>query len=260
MLDLHPLVLGLAAAMTMMSALWLWSLRLEDVSIVDIFWGLGFVLAAAVYHLSGDGDPLRMRVVLGLVAVWGLRLSWHLFRRNWGEEEDYRYREMREKAGSSFRWRSLVTVFWLQAALLWIVALPLWAAQDTATPPAWTGWDVVGVVLFGIGFTFEAVGDYQLQRFKADPDNRGKVLDSGLWRYTRHPNYFGDAVLWWGFAMFAVAVDGRLWTLIGPVVMTVLLMKVSGVALLEKRLSETKPKYADYVRRTNAFFPWFPKS
>ncbi|UCC84703.1 MAG: DUF1295 domain-containing protein [Gemmatimonadota bacterium] len=250
---------ALAAAVATMSVVWVLSLVKRDAGIIDVFWGLGFVLVTWLYFLMTEGATPRRYVVLAAVTVWGLRLSLYILKRNWGQAEDYRYREMRERNPGSFPWRSLFTVFWLQAFLLWAISMPLLQAQRSATPAGLTWIDALGVLVFAIGLTFEAGGDWQLWRFKRDPANAGKVLDRGFWRYTRHPNYFGDAMVWWGFFLFAAATPGSLWTIYSPVVMTVLLMRVSGVALLEKRLAEVKPGYRDYVERTNAFFPWFPK-
>ncbi|NIR43712.1 MAG: DUF1295 domain-containing protein [Gemmatimonadetes bacterium] len=248
---------GLAVALGLMTLVWIGSLVKRDASIIDIFWGLGFVLVAWTYlWLSGAGT-VRAYLVAGLVTLWGLRLSLYILWRNWGEEEDYRYREMRERNPKTFPWRSLVTVFWLQGALLWAISLPLLQAERIPEPAGLTWIDGLGILFFVVGFVFEAGGDWQMARFKRDPANEGKVLDHGLWRYTRHPNYFGDAMVWWGLFMFAAAT-GALWTIYSPVIMTILLMRVSGVTLLEKRLQETKPRYRDYVERTNAFFPWFP--
>jgi steroid 5-alpha reductase family enzyme len=187
-------------------------------------------------------------------------LSLYLFVRNRGQGEDFRYREMRESWGRAFPWVSLFTVFLLQAGILWVVALPVGRAVRADAPAGWSAWDVAGTAVFAVGLVFETVGDWQLRRFKSDPDNRGKVLDRGLWRYTRHPNYFGDAVVWWGLSLPALSAPGSWWVLIGPALMTFLLMRVSGVALLEKSLQDTKPGYREYVESTSAFFPWFPKN
>ena len=250
---------GLVAALGLTTLVWLSSLIKRDVSIVDIFWSLGFVMLAWFYRSQVPLESLRQTLVPILVTVWGLRLSLYILWRNWGQGEDYRYAAMREKWGQSFPLLSLPIVFWLQGVLFWIIAAPLLQVQASRSPAEATWLDVLGFVLFAIGFYFESVGDYQLARFKADPANRGKVMDRGLWRYTRHPNYFGDATLWWGFGCFALATTGSLWTLVGPIVMTFLIVKVSGVALLEKGLGDTKPKYREYVRRTSAFIPWPPR-
>ncbi|MDX2034121.1 MAG: DUF1295 domain-containing protein [Blastocatellia bacterium] len=239
--------------------LWLLSLRLRDASIVDIFWGLGFVLIAGTTYLLTDGYEVRRELLTAMVFLWGLRLAAYLAWRNIGKGEDYRYQAMRKRHGERFPIVSLYTVFALQGVLMWIISLPLQMAQLPAQPARLTPLDALGVALWLIGLAFESIGDWQLARFKADPANKGRVMDRGLWAWTRHPNYFGDAVVWWGF--FAVAAaTGAWWTAIGPLLMTLLLMKVSGVALLEKTLVKTKPEYQAYARRTSAFFPWFPKS
>jgi len=195
------------------------------------------------------------------VALWGLRLGAYLLRRKWGEPEDHRYAAMRARWGERrFPWLSLVIVFWLQAVILWVVSWPLFQAVRADRPAGLTWLDGVGVVLFVVGFVFETVGDWQLARFKADPANRGRVMDLGLWRYTRHPNYFGECVLWWGFGLIALATGfaEAWWTLVSPVVMTFLLLRVSGVSLLEETIEERRPGYREYVRRTNAFVPGRP--
>jgi steroid 5-alpha reductase family enzyme len=252
-------VVGLGVALSLLTVVWLVSLVRRDASIIDVFWALGFVALAWLYNWLTEASTPRAHLVLALVTLWGVRLSLYILWRNWGKGEDYRYREMRERSPKSFPWRSLFTVFWLQAVLLWAISMPLLQAQRKPIPPQLTWLDGLGILLFLIGFAFEAGGDWQLARFKADPRNEGKVLDRGFWRYTRHPNYFGDAMVWWGFFCLAAATPGSLWTIYSPILMTVLLIRVSGVALLEKRLQDVKPGYRDYVARTNAFFPWFPK-
>jgi steroid 5-alpha reductase family enzyme len=250
---------GFAAALGFTTLIWLGSLVKRDASIVDIFWSLGFVMLAWVYRSLVPVESFRQTLVPVLVTIWGLRLSLYILWRNSGHGEDYRYAAMREKYGKSFPLLSLVIVFWLQGALFWLIGMPLLQVQTSTTPASWTWLDGLGLTLFSIGFFFESVGDWQLARFKADPTNKGKVMDRGLWRYTRHPNYFGDATLWWGFGCFALATTGSLWTLVSPFLMSFLIVKVSGVALLEKGLGNTKPKYREYVRRTSAFFPWPPR-
>ncbi|MEO1576963.1 MAG: DUF1295 domain-containing protein, partial [Pseudomonadota bacterium] len=199
----------------------------------------------------------RSWLVVGLVLVWALRLSIYITARNWGHEEDYRYQAMREKRGPSFAYTSLVIVFLLQAVIAWVVSLPLLGVALSTSPLG--PLDALGVLVFLVGLYFEAVGDWQLSRFKANPDNKGKVMDRGLWRYTRHPNYFGDFTLWWGLYLIALA-GGAWWAFPGPIIMSFFLLKVSGVAMLEKDIGERRPKYADYIERTNAFFPGPPKA
>ena len=241
-----------------MAILWLISLQLNNSSIVDIFWGAGFVIANWVYFvLTPDGFPLRKWLVGILVTVWGLRLSFHILRRNWGKPEDFRYQVWRKEAGARWWWLSFFRVFLLQGILMWIISAPLLAAQRGAKPAQIILIDILGVIVWGIGFFFEAVGDLELARFKADPANKGKVMDRGVWRYTRHPNYFGDSAQWWGYYLIAVFAGGW-WTIFGPILMTLFLMRVSGVALLEKTL-ETRPGYKEYIEKTSAFLPWFPR-
>jgi steroid 5-alpha reductase family enzyme len=239
--------------------LWLLSLKLKDASIVDIFWGIGFVLIAVTSYEIADGYVGRRFLLTALVVMWGGRLAGYLGRRNLGHGEDYRYQAMRKRYGDRFPLLSLFLVFGLQGVLMWTISLPLQAAQLAPQPDRLTALDWLGALLWATGMAFETIGDWQLSHFKADPANQGKVMDRGLWAYTRHPNYFGDALLWWGYYLIAVAA-GAWWTVFSPILMTLLLMKVSGVALLEKTLVKTKPEYQDYVRRTNAFFPWFQRS
>jgi len=252
-------LLGVAAALVLMTLVWATSLPKGDVSIIDIFWGPGFALLAIIYYVTGPQATLRQLLVPALVAIWGVRLGLYIFWRGRGKGEDYRYAEMRRKWGAKFPALSLVIVFWLQAILLWLIAMPLLVVQRSGQPDAITWLDALGLLLFIVGFAFEAVGDFQMARFKDEPANKGRVLDSGLWRYTRHPNYFGDALLWWGFWLLTASATGAVWTVASPLIMTILLLKVSGVALLEKGLAQTKPHYRDYVRRTSSFIPWPPK-
>jgi steroid 5-alpha reductase family enzyme len=249
---------GLLVILGCMAALWILSLYLKNSSIVDIFWGAGFVVVNWVYFaLSPDGFLPRKLLIGILVTVWGLRLFIHILTRNWGKPEDFRYRKWREENGRRWWWQSFFQVFLLQGLLLWIISAPLLVAQHSGLPDRLTWIDGVAVVIWGIGFFFESAGDAQLARFKADPANKGRVLDTGVWRYTRHPNYFGDAAQWWGFYLIGASAGGW-WAIFSPVIMTVLLLRVSGVALLEKTL-ETRPGYKEYVERTSAFVPWFPK-
>ena len=258
---MSPILGGLVVALALLTLVWIGSVVHQDASLVDRFWGLGFVGLALYYWrtaeaVSGDSGSVRA-LLLGLVTLWGVRLSGYLTWRNWGHGEDYRYQAMRQAAGPTFWWTNLFRVHYLQAGVMWFVSLPLLAGfqgrASLGNPLVW-----FGLSLFAVGFFFEAAGDWQLTRFRANPANQGRVLDSGVWRYTRHPNYFGDACLWWGFYCIAVAAGGA-WTVLSPVVMTALLLKVSGVALLEKKLVETKPQYRDYVTRTSPFFPWPPR-
>jgi steroid 5-alpha reductase family enzyme len=243
-----------------MTVLWLVSLLVKDSSIVDIFWGPGFVVVGWLYYaLTPDGYAPRRLLIAALVTLWGLRLGLYLALRNLPKGEDYRYRNWRQQFGGAWWWQSYLRVFLLQGAVMWLVSLPLLVGQAGAEPAFATLLDGLGVALWSLGFVFETIGDWQLARFKANPANAGRVLDSGLWRYTRHPNYFGDAVVWWGLFCIAASAPGGLLTVISPVVMTTLLMRVSGVALLERNLNRTKPEYAAYIARTSAFFPRPPR-
>ena len=246
------------AVAAVMIVTWLISLALHNASIVDITWGLGFVVVAWVVRLQGDTNTERQWLLVALTTLWGLRLAGYLFWRNHGEPEDYRYRAMRRRWGDRFPIISLLTVFTLQGVLMWVVSLPVQLGQVPDGPDLGVV-ALAGVVVYAIGITFEAVGDAQLARFKADPANEGRVLDSGLWRYTRHPNYFGDCCVWWGIALVAAESGTGAWGIVGAVVMTVLLLRVSGVALLEKSLRKRKPEYQAYVERTSAFVPLPPK-
>lgn len=254
------LLMTLVATAALMLCVWLLSLLQRNASIVDVFWGLGFVLIAHIACVLGGGYSGRKLLVTSLVTVWGVRLAVYLLWRNWGQEEDYRYRAMRKRHGERFPWVSLYTVFGLQGALMWVISLPVQVAQISPVPARLTWLDGLAALLWAVGLLFESVGDWQLARFKADATNHGKVMDRGLWAYTRHPNYFGDAVAWWAFFLVALATPGGLWTVISPLLMTFMLMRVSGVALLERKLVKTRPEYDAYRRRTNAFFPWFPRA
>jgi steroid 5-alpha reductase family enzyme len=241
-----------------MALLWLVSLALRDSSIVDPFWGTGFVIVNWLYFaLTPDGLPARKWIAAILVTIWGLRLSGYLLWRNWGKGEDFRYQKWRQESGKKWWWYSFFKVYLLQGILLWIISAPLLAAQYGSASGGLTAFDILAIPVWLVGFFFEAAGDFQLARFKADPANKGKVLDHGVWRYTRHPNYFGDAAQWWAYYLFALGAGGW-WTIFSPVIMTILLMRVSGVTLLEKTLTTTKPGYKEYVENTSAFVPWFP--
>jgi steroid 5-alpha reductase family enzyme len=253
-------MLMLTAALVILAVVvvtWLVSLALRDASVIDPVWPLGFVAVAITAFVVGDGDEGRRLLLLVLVAVWGLRLSGYLIIRNAGKGEDFRYTAMREKRGRNFWIISLVTVFMVQGVLMWIVSLPV---QLAAVPDRALGWlAVTGAVIWGIGVAFESIGDWQLARFKANPDSRGKVLDTGLWRYTRHPNYFGDFLVWWGIFLVAAESGPGAWGIAGPLLMTLLLVKVSGAGLLEKDIATRRPGYAEYVRRTSGFIPRPPR-
>lgn len=260
-MSLIPLAfVGLGVAGAYVTAIWLLSLALRNASIIDIFWGPGFVLLAIVYALlSDDGYSGRQILVCVLVAIWGLRLGGYILSRNAGHGEDYRYQKMRENAGPAFWWRSLLTVFWLQGVLLWVIAAPLLIAVHSDEPDHLSITDYAGAAVWLLGISFEAIGDFQLARFKANAENKGKVMDRGLWRYTRHPNYFGDATLWWGYFIIAAGTPWGFVTIYAPAIMTFMLTRVSGVAMLERTIGRRRAGYDEYIRRTSAFFPLPPK-
>lgn len=243
----------------LMVATWVVSLIKKNASIVDIVWGLGFVLVAWAVRLRVDtGLPARQNLLVALTTIWGLRLAGYLFWRNHGKGEDYRYKAMRKHWGARFPLVSLGTVFGLQGVLMFVVSLGVQLGQTRSTPAV--GWlAYLGVAVWAVGIFFEWVGDAQLAKFKADPSNAGTVMNRGLWKFTRHPNYFGDACVWWGIALVAAETTVGKWGLLGAAVMTTLLRRVSGVVLLEKSLSKRKAGYAEYVARTSAFVPRPPK-
>jgi steroid 5-alpha reductase family enzyme len=244
-------VLLVAATLT-----WLLSLPLRNVAIVDSLWSLMLFACGAIYALGSDPRSPRLSLVLWLLVFWSVRLSFYITARGLGKGEDRRYQQIRARNQPRFALKSVYLVFWLQALLAWIISLPLLGAFATNRPLSWL--DCAGVLLWSAGFIFEAVGDLQLARFKRDPANAGAVMNRGLWRYTRHPNYFGEFCIWWGFYLIALAA-GAWWALPGPALMSFLLLRVSGVRLLEKDIGNRRPQYADYVLKTNAFFPAPPR-
>jgi steroid 5-alpha reductase family enzyme len=256
MFDLHAWlaatgVLLLAAALT-----WIASLLQRNVTIVDSLWSMLFVLAAFTYGAMVEVPGPRTAWVQVLVTLWGLRLSIYLLARNHGKEEDRRYQAIRKRNEPGFSFKSLYLVFGFQAVLAAVISLPLLAAINSGRPLGLL--DYAGVALWAVGLFFEAVGDWQLARFKADPASAGKVMDRGLWRYTRHPNYFGDFCVWWGFYLLALSAGGW-WSIVGPALMSALLMKYSGVGLLERHIGKRRPEYEAYAKRTNTFFPGPPR-
>jgi steroid 5-alpha reductase family enzyme len=250
---------ALLVIMILMTILWIVSVIIKNVSIVDLFWGFGFVITSGFYFLATPGTGPRKIILLTLVAIWGLRLSVYLAWRNIGKGEDFRYREFRKKYGENrYWWVSFFQTFLLQGVLMWLISAPLLGAQYYVPDGTLGILDVAGILFWIIGFSFEAGGDFQLAVFKSDASNKGKVLDTGFWRFTRHPNYFGDSSVWWGYGFFCLAAGSYL-PVLGSVLMTALIIKVSGVALLEKSLKEQKPQYKEYIEKTSAFLPWFPK-
>ena len=244
---------------SLVSLLWLLSIAIKNVSIVDIFWGFGFVVVNAFYVYSLKEINPRNWLLLALVSIWGLRLTLYLAIRNIGKAEDYRYQQFRKDYGAErYWWFSYFQVFLLQGGLIVLVSLPLLAVHLSETSSELFWLDYLAILVWIIGFSFEAGGDYQLYQFKKNSENKDKVLNTGFWKYTRHPNYFGDAAVWWAYALFSIAAGGY-WQVIGSIIMTLLILKVSGVAMLERTLKHSKPKYQEYIKKTSAFLPWFPK-
>jgi steroid 5-alpha reductase family enzyme len=253
-----PLI-NLASLAAMMTVGWIFSVWRHNVTIVDSLWGLGFVLVAGVTFWTGSGFTGRSMLILMMTAAWGLRLAGYLTWRNWGQVEDHRYGQWREESGGNFWIVSLFKVFWLQALFLWVISLVLQKAQLSHEPSRLTGLDMLGALVWLTGFVFEWIGDWQLARFKADPKNRGKVMDRGLWAWSRHPNYFGEFLIWWGFFLVALATPGGWWTVISPIIISIVLLKMTGVPLTEAALKTRRPGYAEYIKKTSTFFPRPPK-
>jgi steroid 5-alpha reductase family enzyme len=250
------LLKNLALLAAVVGSLWTVCCLLRNVNLVDIFGGLGFVLLAWLSLLFGERFLVRPMALTAMVTIWGIRLSGYLAWRNLGKAEDYRYAAMREKHGNRFAIVSLFTVFVLQGALMWIIALPIQIGILTADE--WQTWRWLGAAVWLAGLLFESIGDYQLAAFKANPAHRGQVMNRGLWRFTRHPNYFGDFLVWWGLFLVAAQTESWWWTIVAPALMSFLLIRVSGVRLLESSLRQRIAGYEDYVARTSSFIPWPP--
>lgn len=235
---------------------WLMSLKSNNVTVVDSLWAMFFFISTALtfYWLTLPSE--RAYLVLFLVTIWSFRLSTYLHIRNHNKTEDLRYQAIRARNQPNFRYKSVYLVFVLQAFLAWFISLPLnFALQSTTSLNAL---DWLGFSLWLMGMSFQVTGDAQLKQFKSKPENKGKILDQGVWRYTRHPNYFGESCIWLGYGMIAVAA-GFWWSMISSIFMIYLLIKVTGVKLLEADIAERRPGYKTYTLKTNAFFPWFPK-
>jgi steroid 5-alpha reductase family enzyme len=249
-----------AGAFALVVAVWLASLRLHDASIIDVFWGVGFIAIAWVCFAVGHGERDRRLLLAILVTVWGARLAFHIGRRNHGKGEDPRYAVMRERDGARFWVTSLYRVFLVQAVTMWIISLPLQAGGSLGGRRDLGALDMIGAAVWLLGFAFESIGDLQLDRFKADPASHGKVMDRGLWRYTRHPNYFGDATLWWGLGLVGLGAGiAAAWGLIGSAIDTLILTRVSGKPVLERDIEARRPGYRDYIWRTSGFVPLPPR-
>lgn len=255
------LIINALILLVTLAGLWLYSIRIRDVSFIDAFWAFGMVMMAVSSFLQTDGDPARRWMLTALCMLWGLRLATHLYTRWRAHGEDPRYRKIlghaMEKNGWSFPKAALIMVFAMQGPMLFIVCLPVQLGQISSQPVGALA--ATGAIIAMVGIVFETTGDAQLQRHRNNPAMAGKVLDSGLWRYTRHPNYFGDACTWWGLYLIGAEASPGLWALPGPLLITWLLTRLSGVPMLERGLKKTRPGYEDYVRRTSGFFPLPPK-
>jgi steroid 5-alpha reductase family enzyme len=246
------------AVFSYITAVFLAALLKKDNSIVDVAWGPGFILVAVVTFFLRPGFEVRHILISLLVTVWGVRLAAHIYLRNRGRGEDFRYAKWRKDWGRWFVPRSFLQVFMLQGIFMLIISSPIVIVNRSETRGL-TPLDALGALLWFLGFLFEAVGDYELKRFKQNPESKGRIMTAGLWKYTRHPNYFGEAALWWGVFLIALSVPGGWVGIISPLTIGFLLLKVSGVTMLEKKYAGNE-EFAAYARRTSAFFPWFPKN
>ena len=261
---ISSLLLNAVVLVAVVLVLWAISVKIGDVSFIDSFWGAGMALMALTSWLQLEEPGAVANLLLAMTAAWGLRLGIYLFRRWQAEGEDKRYERMlrKDREKGRFAFAALTKVWLGQAFLLFLVSSPAQLgilSSEAPAPLAGIAW--AGIALYLVGITFEWLGDWQLARFKADPANKGEVMDKGLWRYTRHPNYFGDACAWWGIWLVAASVSWEIaaWTVVGPLFLTFTLVKWSGAALLEKGMKHTRPGYEDYKRRTSAFIPMPPK-
>ncbi len=255
------LATNFAVLIACMIVLWLISIRINDVSFIDSFWAAGFIVVAGVtFALTPDGAEPRRLLLLAITAVWGIRLAGYLLWRWRKEGPDKRYVAMLRRAEpGKVHQMTLRNVFLMQGVLLWLVSLPVQLGQVSAVPAALGPLAFIGAGLAIVGILFESIGDWQMAGFKADPANHGKVMDRGLWRFTRHPNYFGDACVWWGLFLIAAETTPGLFSVISPILLTFILVKWSGAALLERRMKRSRPEYEDYIRRTSGFIPMLPR-
>ncbi len=250
----------LLAAFALFTLVWLIHVKIEDAGIVDFAWGGSFFVTGWLALWLAGGATATTFLLMSLVTVWAARLTAHMaWRHGFMDGEDARYRAMREATGPGFWWKSLFKVYWIQALVQWLVASPLLAAALLRAETAPIALVAVGAVMFLVGFVIESVADRQLWAFKAKPENRGLLMTGGLFAWSRHPNYFGEVVLWWGLGLIAFASSGSLFSFLGPVLLTGLLLKVSGVELLDAHLARTKPGFEDWAARTSAFIPRAPR-
>lgn len=257
MTDLTLLFAALPPMLVLATLAWLLSVARKDASIVDSFWSLFFVSALLIWVIKIDPDNERAKVVIGLILLWASRLCIYLTLRSWGKPEDRRYQKIRQRNQPHYEMKSLFYVFYLQVALAFIIAIPILPAIASEHPLNLL--DLAGAIIFLIGLAIESIADLQMSKFKARKESKGKVLSAGLWKYSRHPNYFGESILWWGFGLIGLAAGAPLWMLISPAFLTFLLLKVSGVPLLEDDLKNRNPAYRKYIETTSSFWPRVPR-
>lgn len=257
MSPIDAILIVILAVFCYMTALFLLAVKLKRNDLVDNAWGMGFVLISELYLALQPSSDWRRLLITGLITIWAIRLSWFLLRRYRNRKEDFRYAQWRQDWGKNWMWRSYLQVFLLQGFFMLTIAYPVFLyTRPAGNPSLWI--DLAGVLIWITGFFFEAVGDAQMRAFKSDPANRGKVMNRGLWRYTRHPNYFGESTMWWGIFILSLNFQQGYLALASPVIITTLLLKVSGIPLLEKKYKD-KPEYQSYIRRTSSFLPLPPK-
>lgn len=254
------LVSNFAAVAAFMAAGWVISLIRKNAAIADSLWGLGFVLVAWLTFFQTDGFFWRKVILVLPATVWGMRLFFHITIRNLGKGEDPRYAAWRKQYGERFWLVSFYKVFLAQALFLWVIAIGLQYGQISETPAYLTWLDAAGLLVWLTGFTMETMADYQLKAFLADPANKGRIMDRGLWRYSRHPNYFGESLVWWGIFLIVLSTPMGFLTIVSPLVITYTLLRLTGVTLMEQTEFSDHPEYQSYIRRTSAFVPWFPKT
>lgn len=257
--NIDILALSVLLVVIFMTSLFFLSNALEDNSIVDIGWGVGFILLGIINLVTAPSPTTRQLIITGLITLWGVRLAVHILMRNRGRGEDFRYKTWREKWQPFFLVKSYTRIYLLQGAMMLLVGSPVILARMYGTTTDMDILDTAGGVVWLVGFLFETIGDYQLLKFKQDPLHQGKIITSGLWKYTRHPNYFGEVVMWWGISLLVIGTGAGWWSLISPVFITVLILFVSGVPMLERKYADS-PQFAEYKRKTSVFIPWFPKS
>lgn len=256
------LAASFAFSMGAVLLLWLISIVVRDASIIDMFFPVIMAGITGISYLLGDGSPVRKSLVVMLVGVWALRLSYHLIKRNWGHGEDPRYSKLRSwvETDRQFNWLTLRQVFLLQGVVIWLVSIPVQIAL-TYPKPDTLGWPAIfGTALWALGFIFEWVSDAQLTKFRANPQMKGTVLNTGLWKYSRHPNYFGELCVWWGLFLIACDNPVGLLTVVGPLAYTYLIINVTGQRTLEKKLARERPGYQEYMDRTSGIIPMKPRT